>query len=69
MRGGSTAIFMFCYCIYFYTKSNMSGFLQAAFFFGYNACICYAFFLMLGAVSFQASLLFVRRIYHATKSE
>ncbi|XP_057808041.1 transmembrane 9 superfamily member 5-like isoform X1 [Salvia miltiorrhiza] len=69
MRGGSTAIFMFCYCIYFYLQSNMSGLLQTAFFFGYNACICYAFFLMLGAVSLQASLLFIRRIYHAIKSE
>ncbi|KAG6417284.1 hypothetical protein SASPL_119438 [Salvia splendens] len=69
MRGGSTAIFMFCYCIYFYLHSNMTGLLQTAFFFGYNACICYALFLMLGAVSFQASLLFVRRIYHAIKSE
>ncbi|KAK4409078.1 Transmembrane 9 superfamily member 4, partial [Sesamum angolense] len=69
LRGGSTAIFMFSYCTYFYLKSNMSGILQVAFFFGYSACICYAFFLMLGTVSFQASLLFVRRIYHAVKSE
>ncbi|KAL0369530.1 UNVERIFIED_CONTAM: Transmembrane 9 superfamily member 5 [Sesamum angustifolium] len=69
LRGGSTAIFMFSYCTYFYLKSNMSGILQAAFFFGYSACMCYAFFLMLGTVSFQASLLFVRRIYHAVKSE
>ncbi|KAL0389992.1 UNVERIFIED_CONTAM: Transmembrane 9 superfamily member 5 [Sesamum calycinum] len=69
LRGSSTAIFMFSYCTYFYLKSNMSGILQAAFFFGYSACMCYAFFLMLGTVSFQASLLFVRRIYHAVKSE
>ncbi|GFQ02957.1 transmembrane 9 superfamily member 5 [Phtheirospermum japonicum] len=69
LRGGSTAIFMFFYCIYFYFKSNMSGLLQTAFFFGYSFCLCYAFFLMLGAVSFQASLLFVRRIYYAVKSE
>ncbi|XP_011088888.1 transmembrane 9 superfamily member 5 isoform X2 [Sesamum indicum] len=69
LRGGSTAIFMFSYCTYFYLKSNMSGILQTAFFFGYSACMCYAFFLMLGTVSFQASLLFVGRIYHAVKSE
>ncbi|KAI3450710.1 hypothetical protein Pfo_007375 [Paulownia fortunei] len=69
LRGGSTAIFMFSYCIYFYFKSNMSGILQTFFFFGYSACMCYAFFLMLGAVGFQASLLFVRRIYYAVKSE
>ncbi|CAA0810689.1 Transmembrane 9 superfamily member 5 [Striga hermonthica] len=69
LRGGSTAIFMFCHCIYFYAKSNMSGILQTSFFFGYSFCLCYAFFLMLGAVSFQASFLFVRRIYHTVKSE
>ncbi|KAL0460056.1 UNVERIFIED_CONTAM: Transmembrane 9 superfamily member 5 [Sesamum latifolium] len=69
LRGGSTAIFMLSYCTYFYLKSNMRGILQTAFFFGYSACMCYAFFLMLGTVSFQASLLFVGRIYHAVKSE
>ena len=36
---------------------------QTSFFFGYNAVVCYAFFLMLGSVGFRASLLFVRRIY------
>lgn len=68
-RGGSTAIFMFGYCIYYYTKSNMNGSLQLLFFFGYNACLCYAFFLMLSTVSFYVSWIFVRRIYHAIKSE
>ncbi|KAL8496367.1 hypothetical protein ACS0TY_020180 [Phlomoides rotata] len=69
MRGGSTAIFMFGYAVFFYFKSDMSGALQTSFFFGYSTCMCYAVFLMLGTVSFQASLLFVQRIYHAVKSE
>ena len=47
----------------------MSGFMQAAFFFGYNGLACYAFFLMLGAVGWRASLLFVRQIYKAVKCE
>ncbi|KAG4974308.1 hypothetical protein JHK87_031129 [Glycine soja] len=67
--GGSTAIFMFGYCIYFYVRSNMSGFLQLSFFIGYNACLCYAFFLIFGAISFRVSLLFVRHIYHDVKRE
>ncbi|KAG7019323.1 Transmembrane 9 superfamily member 5 [Cucurbita argyrosperma subsp. argyrosperma] len=67
--GGSTAIFMFGYCIYFYARSNMNGFLQLCFFIGYNACLCYAFFLVLGVISFHVSLFFVRRIYNAVKSE
>ncbi|KAH1067015.1 hypothetical protein J1N35_032002 [Gossypium stocksii] len=67
--GGSTAIFMFAYCVYFYTRSSMSGLLQFSFVFGYNACMCYAFFLMLGTVGFRSSLMFVRYIYRAVKSE
>lgn len=41
----------------------MHGLLQASFFFGYNAVVCFAFFLMLGSVGWRASLLFVRSIY------
>lgn len=47
----------------------MNGFLQLCFFIGYNACVCYAFFLMLAVISFRVSLVFVRRIYDAVKSE
>ncbi|KAK9022146.1 hypothetical protein V6N11_002434 [Hibiscus sabdariffa] len=61
--GGSTSIFMFDYCIYFYARSSMSGLLQFSFVVGYNACMCYAFFLMLGTVGFRSSLIFVRYIY------
>lgn len=43
--------------------------MQLSFFIGYNACICYAFFLMLGSISFRVSLVFVRHIYSAVKSE
>ncbi|KAE8729406.1 Transmembrane 9 superfamily member 5 [Hibiscus syriacus] len=67
--GGSTSIFMFAYGIYFYARSSMSGLLQFSFFVGYNACMCYAFFLMLGTVGFRSSLMFVRYIYRSVKSE
>ncbi|KAH9659906.1 transmembrane 9 superfamily member 5 [Citrus sinensis] len=50
-------------------RSNMSGFLQLSFFLGYNVAMCYAFFLILGSVSFRASMIFVRRIYRVVKSE
>lgn len=69
MRGGSTAIFMFIYSMYFYSRSDMSGVMQLLFFLGYNVCICYAFFLMLGTISFYTSRMFIYRIYHAVKSE
>jgi hypothetical protein len=69
LRGGSTAIFMFMYCIYFYANSHMSGFMQLLFFIGYNACLCYAFFLILGTIAFHASWIFIRRLYSSVKSE
>lgn len=47
----------------------MHGLLQTSFFFGYNAIVCFAFFLMLGSIGWRASLLFVRSIYKAIKCE
>ncbi|XP_049403846.1 transmembrane 9 superfamily member 2-like [Solanum stenotomum] len=67
--GGSTGLFIFTYCLYYYARSGMSGFMQTSFFFGYMACICYGFFLMLGTIGFRASLLFVRHIYRSIKCE
>jgi hypothetical protein len=68
--GGSTGVFIFAYCFYYYhARSDMRGFMQTSFFFGYMALICYGFFLMLGTVGYRASLLFVRHIYRAIKCE
>lgn len=68
--GGSTGVFIFGYCFYYYyARSDMSGFMQTSFFFGYMACICYGFFLMLGSVGFRASHVFVRHIYQSIKCE
>ena len=69
LRGGSTAIFMFGYGIYFYFRSNMDGLMQLFFYIGYNACMSYAFFLILGTISFRASLIFIGYVYRAVKSE
>ncbi|KAL3887903.1 hypothetical protein ACJMK2_000290 [Sinanodonta woodiana] len=61
---GSTGLFVFLYALFYYFKrSNMSGLLQSVEFFGYTVLTCYVFFLMLGTVSFFASLKFVRYIY------
>ncbi|EFJ24924.1 hypothetical protein SELMODRAFT_173941 [Selaginella moellendorffii] len=68
--GGSTAFFVYGYCFYYYfARSDMTGLMQTSFYFGYMACVCYGFFLMLGTVGYQASLLFVRHIYKAIKCE
>lgn len=50
-------------CVACLCRSEMHGLLQTSFFFGYNAVVCFAFFLMLGSVGWRASLLFVRSIY------
>merc|ERR550532_544413 len=61
---GSTGVFVFLYSLFYYFKrSNMSGMLQTVEFFGYTILSCYVFFLMLGTVSFFASLKFIRYIY------
>ncbi|KAG4991876.1 hypothetical protein JHK87_025333 [Glycine soja] len=68
--GGSTGLFIYAYCLYYYyARSDMSGFMQTSFFFGYMACICYGFFLMLGTVGFRAALFFVRHIYRSIKCD
>ena len=42
--GGSTGVFVYIYCFFYYFhRSEMYGFLQASFFFGYMAVACYAF--------------------------
>ena len=47
----------------------MFGFLQTSFFFGYMLLASYAAFIMLGTIGFLSSLIFVRRIYAAIKSD
>jgi len=60
-------LFVYGYCLYYYiARSDMSGFMQGSFFFGYMAIVCFGFFLMLGTVGWRASLMFVRHIYKVT---
>nr|XP_027100742.1 transmembrane 9 superfamily member 2-like [Coffea arabica] len=45
LYGGSVGIYVYGFCLYHYFQdSEMSGFLQTSFFFGYMACICYGLF-------------------------
>jgi len=47
----------------------MDGLLQGSFFFGYMACVAYAFFLMLGAIGSFACQKFVKYIYSRVKCD
>jgi hypothetical protein len=70
LTGGATAFYVLLYCFYFLvTESQMCGFLQLAFYFGYMGLLCYALFLMGGAIGCFSSLTFVREIYRTIKSD
>jgi len=66
--GGSAGIFIYAYSFFYYFhRSQMDGFLQGSFYFGYMAIVSYAFTLMLGSIGFFSSLLFVHHIYNVVK--
>lgn len=70
VSGGMIGVFILAYGVfYYYTVSEMSGFFQSAFFFGYLAIIALAFFLMFGAVGFMSAFTFVDYIYANSKSD
>lgn len=67
---GSTSLYVFLYAIYFYFfKTNMSGFLQTCFYFGYMGLFCFAFFILTGSIGYFGSSIFTRRIYRNIKVE
>lgn len=68
--GGSTGLFVYAYAVYyFFIRSNMGGLMQTAFYFGYNLIVCYALFLMLGAVGWSAAMAFVRYMFRSVKCD
>ncbi|KAG7266189.1 hypothetical protein CRUP_016965 [Coryphaenoides rupestris] len=70
LSAGSTGLFIFVYSVFYYrNRSSMSGLVQSAEFFGYSLLTSLVFALMLGAVSFWASLTFIRYIYRSLKMD
>jgi len=68
LSGSSTGLFMYAYAIFYYKyRSEMTGLLQASFFFGYMLMISYGFALMLGTVSYYMAQKFVKHIYLSIK--
>lgn len=67
---GSTGLFIFVYSVFYYrNRSSMSGLVQTTEFFGYSLLTAFVFSLMLGSVSFWASLAFIRHIYRSLKMD
>jgi len=65
---GSTGGYMFAYALFYFNyRSELSGFLQGSFFFGYSLLVSYAFMLMLGAIGYWSTFAFIRHIYSRVK--
>lgn len=68
--GASVSIYVFLYSIYFYVfRTEMSGLLQTAFYFGYSALACIAVALMTGTIGTLSSTIFIRAIYSSIKAD
>lgn len=66
--GGSSAFWIFGYCIWFYFfKLHVSGFVSSLLFFSYSFLACVVYGLLTGTVGFLTAYAFVRRIYSAIK--
>ncbi len=69
LAGGSTALYVYLYAIYYYTfKTRMSGMLQTSYFFGYMAVFCFSLFILCGTLGYIGTNLFVRKIYQYIKA-
>ncbi|XP_030928013.1 transmembrane 9 superfamily member 5-like isoform X1 [Quercus lobata] len=66
-RGGSIAIFMFAYGLYFYARASARISMNLLQFLGYNACIFYAVFLILGTIGFYASSIISKSVHRGLK--
>ncbi|PON83106.1 Nonaspanin [Trema orientale] len=68
LRGGSPAILMFFYGLYFFSRVDFEVPLLLRVL-GYHACMSYAFFLMLGTIGYYASSFVFHCTYHLRKHD
>ena len=62
--GGSSAVWIFLYCAWYYvTKLHIEGFVSAFLFFSYSLLACTVYGLLTGTIGFLTAYAFVRRIY------
>ncbi|EME46277.1 hypothetical protein DOTSEDRAFT_42818 [Dothistroma septosporum NZE10] len=66
--GGSSSIWIFLYCIYYYANHlHITGFTSSMLFFAYSFLACLIYGLLTGTIGFLTAYAFVRRIYGAIK--
>ena len=65
---GSTSVYVYLYSLYyFFYKTEMTGLLQTAYFFGYMLLFCVGLYLMCGTIGSWGAGIFVRKIYRNVK--
>ena len=70
MSGASAALYVFLYALYFFLmRTEMTGLLQTAFYFGYTALACAALGLTTGTIGAFSASAFVSALYAAIKSD
>jgi len=68
LTGGSSAFWIFMYCIwYYFTKLHVRGFISSFLFFSYSFLACAVYGLLTGTIGFLTVYAFVRRIYSSVK--
>lgn len=68
LTSGFTAIYLFIYCIHFFTtKLAISGTISTILYFAYTSIFVFMFFLMTGTIGFAATYYFVHKIYGSIK--
>ena len=68
--GASIMVYIYCYCIYYFEhKTNMMGFFQTVYYFGYSLMLAVGVGLACGFVGYMASSVFVKRIYRNVKCD
>jgi transmembrane 9 superfamily protein 3 len=68
LSGASTALYVFLYAAYYFVfRTEMTGFLQTVFYFGYTALGCMALGIVTGTVGLFAARTFVHAIFRSIK--
>jgi transmembrane 9 superfamily protein 2/4 len=67
LTSGASAIYMFCYSIFYFTYLDITSFTSIVWYFGYSLVMSIIFFVMTGAIGYTSSYFFVRKIYSNIK--
>lgn len=67
LASGSTALYVFLYSAFYFSKLEPSLFVTYVLYFGYMGIICLGLFLLTGCIGFLACLWFTRTIYGSIK--